>query len=67
VFFTVAAIQFWRTGAVAAVCREAPAISANPSLAFSEIVTAAAIFVVGVLLIAAVVSRVFGEGLPLFG
>jgi hypothetical protein len=66
-FSVVAAILSWRTSAVVKVCRQANASSATASLLLSDIVTSAAMSLLAVLLITGVVSRVFGEGMPLFG
>jgi hypothetical protein len=67
VFLIVASVLAWRTISVVAVCSEQPSTSAKLSLALSEFVTAAAMLLLGILLITAVGSRVFGEGLALFG
>jgi hypothetical protein len=67
VFAGIAAVLHWRTCAVAALCRDTPPRPAKTSLYWSEIVTASTMLLLGVLLVTAVVSRVLGEGLPLFG
>jgi hypothetical protein len=66
-FLGVAAIVYWRTRSVVTVCRAGTPASATLSLALSELVSALIMFLLGALLISAVVSRVFGERLPLFG
>jgi hypothetical protein len=66
-FIVVSAILYWRTSAVAAISKDAQRISAKMSLTLSEIVSALAMLMLGVLLLTAVASRIFGEGLPLFG
>jgi hypothetical protein len=66
-FFLIASMLAWRAMSVVVVCSEQPKTSAKWSLALSEVVTAVVMFLLGVLLITAVLSRVLGEGLPLFG
>jgi hypothetical protein len=63
-----ALLLFWRAKAFGAMSRSMmPANEPLLSLLRCEAVTAASILVVGLLLVAAAVSRVLGEGFPLFG
>ena len=62
-----ALLLFWRAKAFGAMSRSMPANEPLLSLLRCEAVTAASILVVGLLLVAAAVSRVWGEGFPLFG
>ncbi len=66
-FSGVAAILYWRTRSVVAICRAGALTPATLSLALSELVSDAIMLLLGALLITAVVSRLFGESLPLFG
>jgi hypothetical protein len=60
-------LLFWKAKAIGAMSRSMPADEPLLSLLRCEAVTAASILVVGLLLVAAAVSRVWGEGFPLFG
>jgi hypothetical protein len=62
-----ALLLFWRARAFGAMSRSMAASAPLVSLLRCEAVTAASILVVGLLLVAAAVSRVWGEGFPLFG
>jgi len=62
-----ALLLFWRARAFGAMSRSTPASEPLLSLLRCEAVTAASILVVGLLFVAAAVSRVWGEGFPLFG
>ena len=57
-FFIIAAILHWRAMSVVAVCSEKPTTPAKWSLALSEVVTATFMFMLGAILLTAVVSRV---------
>jgi len=58
---------FWRARAFGAMSQSMPANEPLLSLLRCEAVTAASILVVSLLFVAAAVSRVWGEGFPLFG
>ena len=62
-----ALLLFWRARAFGAMSRSAPTNEPLLSLLRCEAVTAASVLVVSLLLVAAAVSRVGGEGFPLFG
>jgi hypothetical protein len=62
-----ALLLFWRARAFGAMSRSTPTNEPLLSLLRCEAVTAASVLVVSLLLIAAAVSRVWGEGFPLFG
>jgi hypothetical protein len=62
-----ALLLFWKAKAIGAMSRSMPTNEPLLSLLRCEAVTAASILVVGLLLVAAAVSRVWGEGFPLFG
>jgi hypothetical protein len=62
-----ALLLFWRAKAFGAMVQSIPANGPVLSLLRCEAVTSASILVVGLLLVTAAVSRVWGEGFPLFG
>jgi hypothetical protein len=62
-----ALLLFWRARAFGSMSRSMPANEPLLSLLRCEAITAASILVVGLLFVAAAVSRVWGEGFPLFG
>jgi hypothetical protein len=62
-----ALLLFWRARVFGAMSRSNPANEPLLALLRCEAVTAASVLVVGLLFVAAAVSRVWGEGFPLFG
>jgi hypothetical protein len=63
----VSLLFLWRTNSVDATRRSVPSNEAIPSLLRVETVSAAATLLLGVTLLIAAGSRVFGEGVAVFG
>lgn len=66
-FLLAAVLLVWRARSVAAACRAGLSPAVELSLLRSELAGAAAMALLGVLMLAAIASRVFGEGLPVLG
>jgi hypothetical protein len=66
-FLLAALLLAWRAWSVAAACRAGLLPAVERSLLRSELAGAAVMALLGVLMLTAIISRVFGEGLPVLG
>lgn len=67
IFAAIALFVLWRARTIAGVARKIEFPDALGRLLMVEAATSAGFLIVGVLLLSGVASRVFGEGVPVFG